>query len=316
VRSHSLMGAVYGAMPNGTDFSVFRRAGISGFNVAFIGDVAAYHTPQDTVERQSVQSLAHMGRTALALVRALDRELPEDGVPAGAAVYGDMFGLFVVRWPAPWTLPMAVVALLVAGVCMAPARRGVAAMAGGLAVLLVSAGLGWALGAIAAGAGLTMVTAPWRLAAMDAALFGGAGVAAVAAGVVLGRQGVDVASATAGAWAPWAALAVGSAAALPAVSLPFVLPVLVLATGCAIQLTRRAAGPGRLRPAAFAAAILAGAILLPLEPALLDALGLRWGWLNGVRAGIIGCLLIPLAVAAVEPVSGAGCRPSGPPNRA
>ena len=199
VRSHSLMGAVYGAMPNGTDFSVFRRAGISGFNVAFIGDVAAYHTPQDTVERQSPQSLAHMGRTALALVRALDRALPEEGVPAGAAVYGDLFGLFVVRWPAPWTLTMAVVALLVAGVCMAPARRGVAAMAGGLAVLLVSAGLGWALGAIAAGAGLSMVTAPWRLAAMDAALFGAAGVAAVAAGVVLGRRGVDVASAVAGA---------------------------------------------------------------------------------------------------------------------
>jgi hypothetical protein len=296
VRSHSLMGAVYGAMPNGTDFSVFRRAGISGFNIAFIGDVAAYHAPQDTVERQSVQSLAHMGRTALALVRALDRELPEAGVPAGVAVYGDLFGLFVVRWPAPWTLPMAVVALLVAGVCMAPARRGVAAMAGGLAVLLVSAGLGWALGAIAAGAGLTMVTAPWRLAAMDAALFGGAGVAAVAAGVVLGRRGVDVASAVAGAWAPWAALAVGSAAALPAVSFPFVLPVLVLAAGAMVVLPRRAAGADRLLPVAFAAAMAAGAIVLPLEPALLDALGFRFGGVNGLRAGFVAVTLLPLAV--------------------
>jgi hypothetical protein len=96
------------------------------------------------------------------------------------------------------------------------------------------------------------------------------------------------------------------------VSFPFVLPVLVLATGCAIQLTRRAAGPGRLRPAAFAAAMLAATIVLPLEPALLDALGLRWGWLNGARAGIIGCLLIPLAVAAVEPAGGAVRRPSRP----
>ena len=306
VRSHSLMGAVYGAMPNGTDFSVFRRAGISGFNVAFIGDVAAYHAPQDTVERQSVQSLAHMGRTALALVRALDRALPEEGVPAGAAVYGDVSGFFIVRWPAPWTVPMAVVALLVAGVCMAPARRGVAAMAGGLAVLLVSAGLGWALGAIAAGAGLTVVTAPWRLAAMDAALFGGAGVAAVAAGVVLGRRGVDVASAVVGAWAPWAALAVGSAAALPAVSFPFVVPVLVLAAGAMVVLPRRAAGADRLLPVAFAAAMAAGAIVLPLEPAFLDALGLRWGWLNGLRAGVVAVTLVPLAAGMVSSTASPG----------
>ncbi|MFM8642161.1 MAG: M28 family peptidase, partial [Phycisphaerales bacterium] len=52
-RTQSLAVAIYERMPNGTDFTVFLKAGASGFNVAFIGDVAAYHRPEDTVERQS-----------------------------------------------------------------------------------------------------------------------------------------------------------------------------------------------------------------------------------------------------------------------
>ena len=300
VRSNSLMGAVYGAMPNGTDFTVFRRAGVSGFNVAFIGDVGAYHAPDDTQARQSVQSLAHMGTVALAMVRTLDRDLPPGGVPPGAAVYGDVLGLVVVRWPDGWTLPMAVVALLVAGLGIAPARRGIAGMAAALGVLAVSAGLGWLLGAIAGMGGLTMANAPGRLAALDAALFGTAALATVAAGVVLARRGVDVASATAGAWAPWAALAVGSAVALPAVSFPFVLPVTVLAAGLLLLLPWRSSGDARLLPASFAAAMAAGALLLPLEPAFLDALGFQPGWLNGLRAGIVSVTLLPLAAGAAR----------------
>lgn len=297
VRSHSLMGAVYGAMPNGTDFSVFRRAGISGFNIAFIGDVAAYHTPEDTVDRQSPQSLAHMGQTALALVRALDRTLPAEGAPAGAAVYGDVLGLFLLRWPQPWTLPIVVVALLLAGGCIAPARRGIAGMAGGIAVLLVSVGLGWALGAIAGAAGLTMGNAPWRLAAMDASLFAGSAIAALASGAVLARRGVDVASAAAGAWAPWAALASGAAAAMPAASFPFLVPVAVLAGGAMVTLPWRASPTAAgFLPAALAGSAAAAVILLPLEPAFLDALGFRIGWLNGLRAGIVAVTLVPLAV--------------------
>ena len=44
----------------------------------------------------------------------------------------------------------------------------------------------------------------------------------------------------------------------------------------------------------------AGAIVLPLEPAFLDALGLRWGWLNGLRAGVVAVTLVPLAAGMVS----------------
>src|SRR6185437_7213057 len=40
----SIFYAVYKLLPNDTDFTVFKRAGYQGFNFAFIGDVAHYHT--------------------------------------------------------------------------------------------------------------------------------------------------------------------------------------------------------------------------------------------------------------------------------
>jgi hypothetical protein len=71
-RTTSLASWIYERMPNGTDFTIFRRAGLTGYNVAFIGDFAAYHTPEDTPERLNRSTLRHMGHAALALARALD----------------------------------------------------------------------------------------------------------------------------------------------------------------------------------------------------------------------------------------------------
>ena len=108
-RAQSLAAEVYRRMPNGTDFTVFLGHGVTGFNVAFIGDAAAYHAPEDTFERQSAATREHMARTALELVRGIDAELPGDGapVPPGRAAYGDVAGLAFVHWPEAWCAPMA-----------------------------------------------------------------------------------------------------------------------------------------------------------------------------------------------------------------
>ena len=61
------------------------------------------------------------------------------------------------------------------------------------------------------------------------------------------------------------------------------------------------AGAGRSNTApiaALCASAAAGLMLLPLEPAFLDALGFGAGWLNGLRAGLAGVTLMPLAAAA------------------
>ena len=311
-RAHSLMGVVYGAMPNGTDFTPFLRQGISGFNVAFIGDVGAYHTPDDTVERQSAASRAHMGMTAISLVRALDEELPEEGIPAGRAVFGDLAGVAMLRWPEEWTLPMAVGAVLALGACCAFGAFGAArpshraqgraagiALAASVAAVGLLACIGWGFGAAARTAGMTMATAPLRLQALDVALFAAAVVAAIGVGAWLARCRVDPWSAMCGAWSPWAAVAVASAWAVPAASFAFVVPVVAAAVGAVGASIARRTGPAdRLRPAAFVGAAAAGLVLLPLEPAFLDALGFQLGWLNGLRAGLLAVTLVPLAVDA------------------
>ncbi len=70
----SVFSFVYDRLPNDTDLTVFKRAGLPGLNLAFIGSAARYHTPQDSLANLSRASLQHHGDNALALVRALAGE--------------------------------------------------------------------------------------------------------------------------------------------------------------------------------------------------------------------------------------------------
>ena len=328
-RTNSLMGVVYGAMPNGTDFTVFLQAGMTGFNIAFIGDVAAYHTPLDTVERQSKYSRDHMGRTGLALVRALDERLPAGEIPTARAVFGDVLGQFIVRWPEQWTLVMVIASALTVAVVAAwnavrsiamrrpepgAVKRSRAPGKGAAQVLLavfvqlcVVAGIGWGFQLAAQSAGLTMATAGPRLQVLNALLLVAAMAVAIGVGAWLARRRIDPWSALLGAWVPWWALAGTAAVLAPAASFLFVVPVvtLALATGASVIAGRLVGPVGPVdhrspdaRPVAFMGLLGAVVILVPMEPAFVDALGFQFGWLNGVRAALLGVTLVPLVVAA------------------
>lgn len=52
---------VYKRMPNDTDFTMFRRAGISGINIAFIEDYVNYHSMTDSPTNLNLNSLQHHG---------------------------------------------------------------------------------------------------------------------------------------------------------------------------------------------------------------------------------------------------------------
>lgn len=105
----SLMVDIYRLLPNDTDFTVFRKAGIAGLNFAFIEHASAYHTAQDNLANLDLGSLQHHGENVLPVLRrfvAMDLSSP----PSGDATYIDMLGFSVIGWPAYWTFPLALMA--------------------------------------------------------------------------------------------------------------------------------------------------------------------------------------------------------------
>jgi hypothetical protein len=70
-RASSLTGFIYAHMPNDTDFTVSRKAGVAGLNYAFIGHQFEYHSPTSTPATLDQGTLQDMGRQVLATARAV-----------------------------------------------------------------------------------------------------------------------------------------------------------------------------------------------------------------------------------------------------
>lgn len=97
--ANSITREVYRRMPNDTDFSVYRDAGRSGFNFAFTGGAAVYHSAIDDVQHLDANSLQHHGQNVWALLAVLNqRELQRIDTDEDA-VYVDLFGLRLLHFP-------------------------------------------------------------------------------------------------------------------------------------------------------------------------------------------------------------------------
>jgi hypothetical protein len=175
--TNSVYYAVYKLLPNDTDFSIYKAAGYQGYNFAFIGDVAHYHTPLDNVAHADVRSLQQQGDNALAAVLALANAAPYTR-PAGEAVYFDLFTAVLVRYPQAWAWPASLITLLlivIAGArLLQTARLRVRTLAWGLTGLAAALVIGavaaaalmaalQALGALDGGGAAETVAHPWVL---------------------------------------------------------------------------------------------------------------------------------------------------------
>lgn len=98
--ANSLSYEIYKRMPNDTDFSIFRRAGYSGLNFAFIDGLARYHTPLDSIDAVDLGSLQQHGDYMMELTRQFGNAESDDPRPANA-VYFDVLGLVLVRYGQP-----------------------------------------------------------------------------------------------------------------------------------------------------------------------------------------------------------------------
>lgn len=94
----SLFDAVYRLMPNATDMSVTKAAGIPGMNFAFIEGAQHYHNSGDSLEHLDSRSVAHAGSYALPLLA----QFGNTALPLASAQDSGFFNLTattLVRYP-------------------------------------------------------------------------------------------------------------------------------------------------------------------------------------------------------------------------
>jgi len=142
--TNSIYYTAYKLLPNDTDFTVYKAAGWQGYNFALTGQVQHYHTPLDTLDHLSLDSVQHHGDNALSMLAALDAGLLPNRDSGHAsisreAVYVDVMARRVLVWPASWALPMALGSaalwLLMLGL---QRRSGIRALAGAVAAHLLA----------------------------------------------------------------------------------------------------------------------------------------------------------------------------------
>ena len=98
--ANSMSFEIYKNLPNDTDFTFFKKAGINGINHAFIDGFSYYHNPADTPENINQKSVQHTGTNMLALTRHFANIDLSDTQSYNATFFN--FLSFLVIYPSSW----------------------------------------------------------------------------------------------------------------------------------------------------------------------------------------------------------------------
>jgi hypothetical protein len=323
----SLYYDIYELLPNDTDLTVFKRAGLAGLGFGFIGRPMHYHSPLDNFANLTPSTLQDHGDHALAMARALaamDLRQPS----GGNAVWFDVLSFFVVWWPQYLSLAFGILALIVllgAAYNLKVRPRTITIGVGVFFLTLISAliagiGVNWLAGLRAGGAIWVAHPGPF----IAVAWLAGAGIAIIIAQriiVIVGIDGLFLGQALC-----WSAIAVALSIVLPGGS----YLAIVSAVACAVcALLQATMGISDGIVAAICASVSA-ILLFPLGIALYDALGrpilpfvaalialaamtftpflatvpgLRRPLNASILAGVLACIVMALIIPAYEPNS-------------
>jgi hypothetical protein len=291
---------IYRILPNDTDLSVFKRAGMSGLNFAFSRGISYYHTANDTPANLDPRSLQHQGENVLAMTRQFGR-LNLDQIPEADVIYFSYLNRGVVSYPAklamPFALGLAVLFVLVVVVGLIMGRAKLVDVLTGVVIWFVAAfvsifvvgGYWLVLRDMMSSVGLR--PAPFDLAILT--------VGAVIASVVtlgierLALKDRSLESLSLGALAWWVALAILTSIYLPGTSYLFTWPTAFALLGLAsLMMMRRGSGVAR-------EAVLVGCLptLLLLPPLTREAF-------EGLSLMLVGpvMILVVLFLGAILPL--------------
>lgn len=151
VISNSMMYEVYKALPNDTDFTVFRKQGVPGLNFAMIQNISSYHTRYDRADLISPASQQQQGQMMLQLARHFGNQnlsYYNEQVNAEDRVYFSFPLLGLIHYPATFALPLALlITALGLAVFWVSRKDGnvriVASLGAALSFLLAVAGIGF-----------------------------------------------------------------------------------------------------------------------------------------------------------------------------
>ena len=307
----SLASSIYKMLPNDTDFSVFKKAGLNGLNFAFIQGVNHYHSSLDSVEQIDPGSLQHEGDYTLALARHfgnLDLERKADG-DATFFNAGPAYLHYPMSLALPLSLLAAVLFFATVGFGLRRRKLKLSGLAFGFAALLVSTvcaalvvGLVWwainkthsdyalILQGETYGSGLYFLGFVAATIAVTAVVFNWFG------------KKTDAQSLALGAMFWWVILALLTALILPGASYVFAWPVIFGALALGLTLTLKdndspAAKPKRL------AIILAGAapaifLVAPVIHFVYLALTESASWVLAILVALLLGILMP----ALQPI--------------
>ena len=284
---------VYELLPNNTDFTPAKKAGLQGLNFAFIGRPEQYHSPSATPERLDQGALQDMGAQALDSVRALLNDSPLG--PAPNEVFFDVFSLFLVHYPPVWG--WAVLAAAAGLLAFAAGRsreqlRRIAVGAGASLALMLATGVLLFTANLLSGAGKGANYYD-RLAATPLLMVqaGLLVVAVLALSLVWARgRDDDGARTSVGLALPVLVLGVVAQAAAPLIAFLITWPLLL--AGAAAALTK-SSEDGPRRWAAVGVCAVGFGYVLSIAFFLFQGLGQDMPWVMALFAGLAAPLLAP-----------------------
>jgi hypothetical protein len=299
----SLTSVIYKYLPNDTDLTLFINAGFIGYNFAFNGNVAHYHTPLDRRENLSAATLQSQGDNMLGMASGL-MQADFASLKGGDDVYVSVLGLLLPRIPASWALPLALVSLLslIATAFLSRSgtvgwKRWLGAFVMPLAMVVGCAVAGWFLHLVASlVSGQPNPSYAFPLSLRIALALGVTAIGVLVSRLALARQ------AALAVWFWMSGLAILSAALLPGLSPYFLFPALAGSLILLVHSRLAGAWTGTVGEfALFLAAVPALLIWLSLVAGAESVQGLFAHPLFTVPAAFGAMTLLPYL--AVQPLS-------------
>ncbi|MHC0039426.1 M20/M25/M40 family metallo-hydrolase [Pseudoneobacillus sp. C159] len=109
--SHSFIYNLYKIMPNDTDLTVFKEAGLNGLNFAFGEGVSHYHTTSDNLEELSKESLQHHGEYMTSLTKHFG-QLDLTEAREGNQLFFNIFGSKMITYSEKLVVPFMLLVVL------------------------------------------------------------------------------------------------------------------------------------------------------------------------------------------------------------